>query len=480
MVLGILLLGRVTADLGPFQARFSVVPTFSGGTTVEIPPLGSLKLHSHLGPVKLVVHLQALEESRARALVNDPNGVATASETIAADLDRGVRTLAVRTAGAGLLGALVLSALVYRSMRRVAASGCLAVAVVAASGALATATFRPDAIEEPTYEGLLTNAPAVIGDARRIADQYEEYRAQLQRLVQNVSRLYSTFSALPVYESDNTTTRVLHISDLHLNPAAWSVVQTIVKQFDVKFVVDTGDLTDWGSEPEASYVESIAKLKVPYVYIRGNHDSVDTAAAVARQPNAVVLSNSTVTVAGLTIAGVGDPRFTPDKGKDYPVTTDRRLVVDSGAHLAAKIATDGQEIDLALVHDPVAAEPLAFICPVVLSGHVHRRDVHRLDGPPGSLPQERTLLMTQGSSGGAGLRGLERDKPLPLALTVLYYDAQRVLQAYDDISVGGTGLSEVSLQRHVVKPDIRPGTSPSPSGSSGSGSPSGPVSPSQS
>ncbi len=78
-------------------------------------------------------------------------------------------------------------------------------------------------------------------------------------------------------------------------------------------VVDTGDINDWGSQPEASFVDSISTLRVPYVYIRGNHDSATTAAAVARQPNAIVLDEQVATVGGLTIAGIGDPRFTPDK-----------------------------------------------------------------------------------------------------------------------------------------------------------------------
>src|SRR5262249_57916802 len=78
-------------------------------------------------------------------------------------------------------------------------------------------------------------------------------------------------------------------------------------------VIDTGDITDWGSEPEASYVAAIGRLNVPYVFVRGNHDSRQTQAAVGRQPNAIVLDDEVRTVDGLTIAGIGDPRFTPDK-----------------------------------------------------------------------------------------------------------------------------------------------------------------------
>lgn len=39
---------------------------------------------------------------------------------------------------------------------------------------------------------------------------------------------------------------------------------------------------------------------------------------------------------------------------------------------------------------------------------------------------------------------------MPLALSVLYFDPEHQLQAYDDIRVGGTGLAQVSLNRRVA------------------------------
>ena len=489
VALGVLLGGRITQDVGPFRAEFTVTPALHGGTEVAIPPLGSLHLATHSGPAHLSVRLGSLDQNRTKAIIVDPNGVTRASATAVDDVSTGLRRLALQVAGAGLLGAILLGAAVYRSMRRVAQCGLTALGVLAVTAVVSVATFRAGAIQEPRYEGLLTNAPAVIGDARRIAGRYEEYQAELQRLVRNVSRIYGVMSTLPVYEPDSGTIRVLHISDMHLSPTAWPVVQAVVEQFNIDLVVDTGDMTDWGSEPEASYVASISALRVPYVYVRGNHDSAFTADAVARQPNAKVLENSVVTVKGLTIAGIGDPRFTPDKtadpGKgDVAEEAVRRLVEQSGRMLAGTIESHGSRVDIAMVHDPASAGPLAGTCPLVLAGHLHKREVYRIGPPPspdGSGHKERTLAMVEGSTGGAGLRGLEQEEALPLALSVLYFDAAHALQAYDDIRVGGTGQTEVTLERHVVKPDEKAvGTpSPSPSGSTPTSpparAPSGPV-----
>ena len=55
---------------------------------------------------------------------------------------------------------------------------------------------------------------------------------------------------------------------------------------------------------------------MPYVFVRGNHDSRLTQAAVEQNRNAVVLDDAVVVVKGLVIAGIGDPVFTPDDGTE--------------------------------------------------------------------------------------------------------------------------------------------------------------------
>ncbi|SCG71209.1 Calcineurin-like phosphoesterase [Micromonospora echinaurantiaca] len=452
VVVGVLAGGQVGTDIGPFHADLRVSPAVSGGTTVDIPPLGALLLDSHDGPTHLTVELGALDQGRTEALLDDPASINRASQSAVDDVREGVMRLGLRTVASAVLVTLVLALLVFRNTRRAAWAGTLALLVTAGSLGTAAATLRPQSIEEPRYEGLLVNAPAIVGDARRIANDYTRYAEQLQRLVGNVSQLYTTVSALPVYEPEPDTTRVLHVSDMHLNPTGWQLIRTVVEQFGIDVVIDTGDITDWGSEPEANYVGSIGLLKKPYVFIRGNHDSGRTAAAVARQPNAIVLNNSTTTVAGLTIAGIGDPRFTPDKNTSPAGSGLTKQVADqvigAGEQLAATVRSSPRPVNIALVHDPASAGPLSGTCPLVLAGHTHNRQVSKLPEVAGQMP---TQLMVQGSTGGAGLRGLEGEKPTPLTMSVLYFDKDKLLQAYDDITVGGTGQAQVNLERHIVE-----------------------------
>jgi len=216
----------------------------------------------------------------------------------------------------------------------------------------------------------------------------------------------------------------------------------VTGQFAVDAVLDTGDITDWGSSPENRLINSVGTLGVPYVYIRGNHDSAATAALIAAQPNATVLAGTAVTVAGIGIVGVADPRFTPDKTTGDDVT-DEEVLVQTGVTLAEVAESLPTRPSIALVHDPRQAGPLDGVVPVVLAGHTHERKVTELE--------KGTLLMVQGSTGGAGLRGLQGEYPEPLTCTVLYLDRETgELRAYDEITLAGLGETEVTMQRTVL------------------------------
>jgi predicted MPP superfamily phosphohydrolase len=467
VVLGVQLGGHTSHDVGPFRVDFAIEPSLTGDANVQIPPLGAITVDSHDGPAELTARIRLLDEQRTRELINDPKQIDAASDDAATDIAAAVKELAFNATLAAITGALLLGLVVFRNVRRAAFTALTAFGVVVAVVGTSVATYTPESIREPRYEGLLTNVPAVIGDAHNIYDRYGEYRGELIRIVTNMSRVYTNISSLPVYQPDPNTIRALHITDLHLNPTSYQVIGAIADQFQVNVIADTGDLTDWGSSLENGYAESIGKLGVPYVFVRGNHDSPVTAAAVAKQPNAVVLDNNVRKVAGLTFAGIGDPRFTPDKtGND--LGPDKDLVVRAGEHLAEAVTTyndqnatipaessppakngtagtaDDGKVDLMLVHDPRAAEALVNAGPLVLAGHTHKRKISKLD--------DDTTLMVEGSTGARGLRGIGEKYPTPLQMTVLYFSPTGELQAYDEITVSGAGQSKIELERTLVQP----------------------------
>jgi predicted MPP superfamily phosphohydrolase len=466
-VLAVLLFGRISAPIGPFDATLAFRPGIDGGADVAVPPLGAISVDVYDGPLSLDIALQRVDQERARALATDPVRLAGVVNQVSDDLRGAVVHLVWKTALVALGGAAVTSLVLLRRRREPLIALGVTTVVLAGAAGLGAATWRPEALSQPTYTGLLVNANSLIGSAEDIVARFDAYRASLEDLVANVGSLYSAISALPAPGGTAETVALLHVSDLHLNPAGFDLMRQVVEQFQVDAVLDTGDITDWGSEPENQLITSVGTLGVPYVYIRGNHDSAATAALIAAQPNATVLAGTATTVAGIGIVGVADPRFTPDKTTGDDGAGDE-VLVQTGVTLAEVAEEQPEPPAIALVHDPKQAPPLDGVVPLVLAGHTHDRKV--------SVLEDGSRLMVEGSTGGAGLRGLEGEYPEPLTCTVLYLDPDTgALQAYDEITLGGLGETEVTIQRTVVPVEAGSGDRASENGSPADGVPASPT-----
>jgi predicted phosphodiesterase len=442
--LGVTVAGTVHHEVGPLNTSMRLQPTWGGGTTVVVPPLGELRLDTHVGVLGVRATLEGLDVDEARALVAAPERLADLKPEAVADI-RWALTMAVLRAGiAATLGAALLGALAFRRVGATLVAGTTALATIGTSAGIAVVTANPASIAEPRYTGLLADAPTVVGTAESIVTDFSRYGDQLAQVVRNVSGLYAATSTLPLMPASDDTVRLLHVSDLHLAPQAWDTVRTVADQYDVDAIVDSGDITDHGSRPENRYVEEIRHLDVPYVWVRGNHDSMVTQRAMARLRNVVVLDGRPKRVAGLTFLGIGDPTFTPDKSET--ATPER---VAAAAERLAGVAERHGDVDVTVFHDPTPAAVLDGLAPVSLHGHLHYRKVTRGEGG--------TWFMVQGSTGGSGLRALEPELPAPILLSVVYVDrATGTLRGYDDIRVGGLGSTSAQIERHVVDP-VEPG-----------------------
>jgi hypothetical protein len=127
-------------------------------------------------------------------------------------------------------------------------------------------------------------------------------------------------------------------------------------------------------------------------------------------------------------------------------------------------AAEPPEVDVVLVHDARIAADVGGEVPLVLAGHTHEPSDERIEPPEedeGSddtettdEPPPDTRLLVEGSTGGAGLRGLQGDEPKPLQASVLYFDPDtRELLAYDRVSVKGLGGTGATIDRHILVRD---------------------------
>ena len=440
--LGLTLGGTVHHEVGPLDTSMQARLTWGGGTVVDIPPLGQLQLDTHSGPLGVEATLDGVDLQAARQIVQDPQMLSGMKPAAEQELRAELQMAALRALIAAVVGAAGLSALVLRRVGgTLLGAGTAAVAMVS-SFAVAFSTFNPAALAEPRYTGLLTSAPSVVGNAENIVSNFSVYGDQLARLVHNASGLYSVTSNLPHLPPQDDLVRVLHVSDLHLAPQAWDLIRTVTRQYGIDVIVDSGDITDHGTQPEDRYLQEIRHLPAPYVWVRGNHDSPETERAMKQIPNVVVLDGKVRTVAGLTMLGAGDPAFTPDKSMT-PTPHDEAAAVATEANILASTAEEAGGVDMIVYHDPADNDVFDGLASMVLCGHLHFRRTTR-----GELG---TWMLQEGSTGGSGLRALEPTKPANVEMSVLYVDRSTgALRAQDDITLGGLGLASAQITRHVV------------------------------
>lgn len=471
--LGLLAVGNVRTPVGPMNTTMTLRPSLTGGTKINVSPLGALSLDSHHGPVRLDVNVDQLDPARSAALVDHPERLSGLQDEVARDVEHGTLDLAVRSGVAVVVGATALGLAVYRRPRTALTAGGLALTLLAASGASAYATWNPESVLEPKYSGLLSSAPSLVGNARSIVTEFDVYQKELARLVTNVTKLYDVTSTLPAYQPDPTTLRVLHVSDIHLNPASWKIIASLVRQYKVNVIVDSGDTMDHGTAAENGFLDPIADLGAPYVWVRGNHDSRTTQRYLERMKNVRVLDDGrAVTVAGLRFAGIGDPQFTPDRSAEAGADASEEI---AGARLASALRDQraaGTPVDVAIAHEPSAARLVDGEVPLVLAGHIHHEQTE--------VMKYGTRLRVEGSTGGSGLRAVEGKYPDPIEASILYFDRDsKRLQAWDEIKLGGLGLTTAEVSRHLPK-ENQPGATPStpttatPSGRAAN-TPSGPA-----
>jgi predicted phosphodiesterase len=458
--LGMFVLARSTVPMGPF--RVQVVSTFGRGVTViGLPPFGRLTADTHRAPIHFTATVRDVDVRQLTDTVQR-GGLDRLVRVVREEALGQVYPFALRLLVAAVLGAAALALLAFRNHWRDAAFAVL-IAIVAVAGCetVAWVTYRPAALLNPTFSGSLALAPKLIGPARTAIDRIDKFRAELTRIIEGATRVYTSIQASPVGQGEEL--RVLHVSDVHLSPLGMEFAQEVAGAFEVDLVVDTGDITSFGTPVEQLILSDIASFRRPYVFVRGNHDSLELQEAVRRIPNAIVLNGETKVVKGLSIYGRGDPIFTPDKSSAVDDEELAERVRAAGPGILFDVTRASQPPDVVAVHDDRMTEAVAGHVPLVISGHFHEPSAEVVQG---------TLFLRVGSTGGAGANVFTEVGGVPLSAEVLYFSRERphALVAYDLIEQSPESGS-LTVRRHLIEEEFG-ALVPSPSAPSPTPSPS--------
>jgi predicted phosphodiesterase len=435
--LGMAVWGSTTSSMGPFQVRLSA--QFGPGVTdIALPPLGLLTAHTHEAPLRIRATLLDVRINELSDAVTS-GGVSALVDQVAAQADLAVRLLAIRVLLICVVVSAVLALLAFRRDRHAVAAAVLAAVLAVGGTELATiATFRSEAFRSPTYSGSLALAAKVIPPVSTV-ERIDAFQEQLTRVIDGAIGAYTSIRTNEVGLKGEI--RVLHISDIHLSPFGFDFAKQIASGFDVDLVVDTGDTTSWGTKPEDFVTNDIASFGLPYVWVRGNHDSMALQAQLSKIPNVHVLDGDAVTIDGLRIYGLGDP-IPPSITREIPDDVFEARVRADGPRVLADVESLGP-IDIIAVHDDRMAEAAAGRVPLVLSGHFHVEEARVIDG---------TLFLRVGTTGGSALTTFEPDVNIPLTAEVLYFapGTPPTLIAYDVIQQS-IKTGSLTVTRHTIQ-----------------------------
>jgi predicted phosphodiesterase len=437
--IGMMVAGRQTVVMGPFHVQLEA--NFGpGDTVIRLPPFGSLSADTHRAPLHVTATLEDVDIPQLTASVSS-GGITPLVEEAQRKALKTIEPFALRLFAVAMAGAIVTAVVVFRGRWRPVAVAALAALVLAGGSELtAYATFRPAAFAQPRFSGSLILAHQLLGPVEQATGRLQDFTEELSRIVAGAARVYGSISDFP--GSSGGEIRVLHISDIHLSPLGMEFARELAHAFDVNFVVDTGDITSFGTPAENLILSSIPSFGVPYVFVRGNHDSMGLQAAIARLRNVRVLDGTATTIDGIEIYGRGDPAFTPNKLAALDDRQVAEIVRGATPVVDAEVAALARPPDIVAVHDDRMTQGLAGLVPLVISGHFHVTRAYVVRG---------TEFLQVGSTGGAGANVFTQVGGIPMQAQILSFvpGSPPRLIAYDDIQQSAE-TGSLTVTRHLL------------------------------
>lgn len=414
-------LSGASYPLGPTTVRVDWRLALSGSTHLSFPPLGEAYARTHRGPTRLQVTLQSIDPAHLRRVVDQSRAETRAlREVVTGPIVAEAKGIAWRFVLRSLLiGALAgaVAALIFALKSSAPAAlvrDTLTGAGVGASTVLLAAgvtwlTFNPGAFERPVYRGALESVPWLIELVQAGVATSAELEERLATLSVNLNQMYqSVEGVLPPLALTEADVKVLHVTDFHNHPAAARVTFEIAHAFDVDFIINTGDLTEFGTFLETDLLSRLEGGTIPHYFVSGNHESPELLQRIELMESVTLIDGEVVREAGLTIMGVGDPGAAVYTAYSLTPTEARRMADQLNQALSAM----APPVDILAVHNFRVAEGIRpGLVPLIVYGHSHT---------PGVTFREGTAYVNAGTTGGAGIRGIEAPEPVRLSLAVIY------------------------------------------------------------
>jgi predicted phosphodiesterase len=239
---------------------------------------------------------------------------------------------------------------------------------------------------------------------------------------------------------------VLQVSDLHMDPVGFTLEKELAEEFHASFILDAGDVDDYGTPVEAAAIQRFLYRGVPRLFVPGNHESPSIVKAIAGVKGVTVIETSgTVTMDGIRVFGLADPT---SHSNGWTPNNEKTLIEAQAAadQLREDEATGSPRPDIIATHNPVGLQPFIGMAPLLVAGHTHTPDMQHWGS---------SWYINSGTVGGVDFKQLYSDPSIAHGASILYYTDRmpRKLVAIDTIAIAGR-VDQSSLKRTVIDPSL--------------------------
>jgi predicted phosphodiesterase len=414
-------------------------PAWQGTSIISLPPLGDIIASTHHAPLTLQLTLMRVNEGIFKTMqeedpMKDPEKtIALLSHNISEAIGNYFLKLVGGVIGiSSLLGWLIFYP---RRLRQALISATVSTALVVSIFTTTLLTYNPNAFASARFDGLISQGASIfsavndaLGGQGTLASKTYNLWGNLKGLAQEISGTTAGAGS-----EGGIAYKVLVVSDYHSNPVGVNFVVDLAKEIKPSLIVDCGDINDLGSSIETMSVSNLKKIKIPYVFIPGNHDGKATADFVRSMPQGIVLTNGIVEVEGFRIAGFADPYYAK-KELDNPTKAGRHdLSKSEGLRISSWLAEKGP-VDIVVTHRESIARLITTGGGIIFTGHTHKVNVFK--NPAG------IWVVNDGTTGAGGVRGLAADNPPPYSAAIVYFNIEKKAIATDIISFSPQSTSQ--------------------------------------
>jgi len=411
-VIAIALFNQTQFSLTSLDFLLSLQLFSKGETEIKVLPLGTVSAPTHLFPVKIILVLNNINFKILEEMIAKGFGQQQLFDNLSVELILFLKLYLIKIFILSVLGATIATFLYSGNLKSSLKSSiiglCLASTII--GGIYSGYDYKK--FYNPEYYGALENAPWMLELLQDGLEKMEKLGEKIETVAQNVDVLYRNFEQSVAFNQGDEYTQILHVSDIHNNPIAFRFIEQIVESFGVDIIVDTGDLTDFGTPLETFFLEKIESLEIPYLFVAGNHDSPQVINALSGVNNVINVNKKIVNVKGIDFIGINDPASVSNK----VIPPAQEEINEYAAQLNELMNSSQRTPDIMLIHNPQLANQFTGRLPTVLFGHSHQ---HAIEIDKG------TVLVNAGTTGAAGIRGLGTTQEVSYTLVLLSFQQQQ-------------------------------------------------------